>query len=229
MVVAMVSVSIRCSEQWAVVSMQPSTEKLVLIKSLDEIGKFAGSFVAYVEKSLSYDDSYIIKNPDNCHYGYLSKSSLPFISNADRGYLLSKLFYTNRPVIMHPDLSAHALSELFVKENNILMRKVTLEELAAIIRGFKGKKARIGYCDYKDDEDINNLVNNVRASILDIIDAVYGRYSERLLVWPASYEFREFSYCMQQQYSYVPNDLRRCMLRYLGLLKLKGCVEYGLL
>jgi hypothetical protein len=107
------------------------------------------------------------------------------------------------------------------------MRNVTLEEMVEIIRGLKKNEARLYYNYTGDEYDAEKLVDYVHLPILDIANAVYaGRPSKGLFEWP---EFRELLYCLNQQYPDLPNDLllsNKCILGYLGLLKLRSCVYY---
>jgi hypothetical protein len=218
-IVATVSVSIYCGEQRAIVSvMQPSAKKLKPIKSLEEVKNFAGHFVAYTEESLFSSDLYVIKNSDDYRYGYLRLHPSPFSS--DDGYTLTKLLNQNQPI---SDVGIHQLSDSFLKEKNLLMRKVTPEEMIEIIREWREIRVGLGYYHPVEQKNIDRLIH---PSILDLMNAVYcGQYSQ-LLESPASREFSELWCCIKQQYSNVPKELRKYTLGYLGLLKLQGCVEY---
>jgi hypothetical protein len=220
-IVATVSVSIYCGEQRAIVSvMQPSAEGLTPIKSLEEVEEFTGKLVAYKRGPFFCESPLVIKNPDNYHYGYLSKLSCYFAE--DTTYVLSRLLSKDQSTMLDCTCT-QTLTKSSIERHNILMRKVTLEEMVAIIRELSEGKTRLGYYDLSNKENIKSLIH---PSILDLINVVYfGQYSQ-LLESPESREFPELVCCMKQQYPNVPKELRRCMLRYLGLLKLQGCVEY---
>jgi hypothetical protein len=232
--VAMVSLGMRCCEQRAVVSVDThfDAEKLVPIKSVKETAKFAGHFVAYAGKSLSCDGSYVIKDSEDHYYGYLSLNPSPYVR--DDGHILSKLLNQNRSNIdtrVASDMNAHYLSEAFLEEKNLRMRKVTPEEMVAIIVGLDKRKARLGYSHPIEIENIRELLC-IPISTLDIIGAIrFGRYSERLLEWDQSSEFPELLCCIRKQHPDVLKELffsknQGGILHYLGLLKLNGCVGY---
>jgi hypothetical protein len=224
-IVATVSVSIRCSEQWAVVGvgMQPIVRKLTPIESPEELKEFTGKFVAYKVKPCSYYKNLPTDNTKDWDYGYLSpeyrviKSDL-VIENEE--CILSELLSKDQP----KNPTSRELSQGFFAKNSIVMRKVTPAEMIAIIRGLNEEKARLGHFNpFCEQENMDRLKH---PSTLDLMNAVYcGQYSQ-LLESPASREFSELWCCIKQQYSNVPKELRKYTLGYLGLLKLQGCVEY---
>jgi hypothetical protein len=221
--VAMVNTSIHCME---IVSMMPSVEELVPVKSLKEIEKFTGNFVAYKGNAFLRESVYVIENPGECHYGYLGKS-LDSLMGASEGYILSRLLSNDQWLIGPECVPTSIISNCFMKRNDVSMRKVTIEEMIAITRSLRINGAMMSYGDTSDESDAEKLVDYVYSSILDIADAVYyNRYSKGLFKWP---EFCEFLCCINKQYPDFPKDLllsNKCILGYLGLLKLRSCVYY---
>jgi hypothetical protein len=223
-IMVMVSFGIYCGEERAIVSiigMLSSAEELTPIKSLKKIEEFTGNFVAYKMEKSPYEN-FAIAAPDKCYYGYLARSQF---SGESSEYILSGLLKTNWQSF-EAGLGARVLSESFIKQDNILMRKVTPKEILAIVRGLSAGGIRLGYHDPTEEKGIEKPVHNIELStFMGIADAVYyNRYSKGLFEWP---EFRELLYCINQQYPDLPNDLllsNKCILRHLGPLKLQSCM-----